>query len=69
MVEDAEVVECTAFCGPTQEGLLDVKLGRGDTRPGLSTKIGACKLVDGALFDAVFTVETMMSVLLLEEWQ
>ena len=69
MVEDVEVVECAACCGPTQEGLLDVKLGLGDTRPGLSTKIGACKLVEGALFDAVVTVETMMSVLLFEKWQ
>jgi hypothetical protein len=46
-----------------------VKLGRGDTRPGLSTKIGACKLVEVALFDAMVAVETMMSVLLFEEWQ
>jgi hypothetical protein len=67
MVEVVLLVECTAFCGPTQEGLLDVKLGRGDTRPGLSTKIGACRLVEGALFDAVAAVKTMMSVLLLEE--
>jgi hypothetical protein len=67
MVEVVLLVECTAFCGPTQEGLLDVKLGRGDTRPGLSTKIGACRFVDGALFDAVVTVETMMLVLLFEE--
>jgi len=48
-------VECAACCGLTQEGLLDVKLGLGDTRPGLSTKIGACRLVEGALFDAVVT--------------
>jgi hypothetical protein len=66
MVEDVFVVECAACCGPTQEGLLDVKLGRGDTRPGLSTKIGGCKLVGAALFDAVVAVETIMSVLLLE---
>ena len=68
MVEDADVVECAVCCGPTQEGLLDVKLGRGETLPGLSTNIGACRLADG-LLDSVVTVETMMSVLLLEGWQ
>lgn len=68
MVEDAEVFECAACFGPTQEGLLDVKLGRGETLPGLSTKIGACRLADG-LLDSVVTVEAMMSVELLEGWQ
>jgi hypothetical protein len=63
MVEDVRVFERDSCCGPTQEGLLDVKLGRGDTRPGLSTKIGACRLVDFA----VVTVDSMVLVLLLEE--
>ena len=59
------MVECAVCCGPTQEGLLDVKLGRGESRPGLSTKTGARRL---ELLDAVVAAETMMSVLVLEEW-
>lgn len=59
------MVECAVCCGPTQEGLLDVKLGRGERRLGLSTKTGACRL---ELLDAVVAAGTMMSVALLEEW-
>lgn len=62
MLEDSEASERASCCGPIHEGLLDVKLGRGDRRPGLSTKTGACRLVEDGLFDAVVTVGTMMSV-------
>ena len=62
MVGILGVIDRGRCCFPIHEGLLDVKLGLGDCRPGLSTKTGAWRWFDACLSDPEAEVDAMMSV-------